>query len=181
MLRNFFLSECQAYDRVRNHSWPIKSYPFSLSLSFSHTHTHTHNTQTHAIFLSHYLLLPLMPTIFLVISSSDTLSFSLFSLLILLFLTLCLSFHCIFILLFFHLIIRSCTPRFRSIPLLTSWITLRLYYFCLRPSTKDQGITWVVLVVVLVHHLVHFLIKRNLSKKNSPAQWFKTGTSRSLV
>ena len=43
--------------------------------------------------------------------------------------------------------------------------------FCLRPSAKDQGITRVVLVaavLVLVHHLVHFLIKRNLSEKNSP-------------
>ena len=40
-------------------------------------------------------------------------------------------------------------------------------YFCLRPLAKDQGITWVV-VVVLVHHLVHFLSKRNLSKKNLP-------------
>ena len=45
--------------------------------------------------------------------------------------------------------------------------------FCLRPLAKDQGITWVfvvVLVVVLVvhHHLVHFLFKRNLSEKNIP-------------
>ena len=37
--------------------------------------------------------------------------------------------------------------------------------FCLRPSAKDKGITWVVVLVVLVHHLVHFLIKRNLSGK----------------
>ena len=41
-------------------------------------------------------------------------------------------------------------------------------YFCLRPSAKGQGITWVVVVLVLVlHHLVHFLFKRNLSKKIS--------------
>ena len=39
-------------------------------------------------------------------------------------------------------------------------------YFCLRPSAKDQGITF-VFVVVLVHHLVHFLFKRNLSEKKS--------------
>ena len=40
--------------------------------------------------------------------------------------------------------------------------------FCLRPSAIDQGITWVVVVVVVVHHLVHFLFKRNLSVKNLP-------------
>ena len=48
--------------------------------------------------------------------------------------------------------------------------------FCLWPSAKDQGITWVVVVVllvlvlvlVLVHHLVHFLLKINLSEKNIP-------------
>ena len=41
-----------------------------------------------------------------------------------------------------------------------------LLYFCLRPSAKDQGITWAVVVVVLVlaHHLVHFLLKINLSE-----------------
>ena len=37
--------------------------------------------------------------------------------------------------------------------------------FCLRPSAKDQGITWVVVLVVvvavLVLHLVHFLSIRN--------------------
>ena len=39
--------------------------------------------------------------------------------------------------------------------------------FCLRPWAKDQGITWVgvVLLLVLVHHLVHFLFKRNLKEK----------------
>ena len=36
--------------------------------------------------------------------------------------------------------------------------------FCLRPSAKDQGITWVVVVLVVVHHLVHFLLKINLSE-----------------
>ena len=39
--------------------------------------------------------------------------------------------------------------------------------FFLRPLAKDQGITWVVfLVPVVLHHLVHFLLKRNLSEKN---------------
>ena len=38
---------------------------------------------------------------------------------------------------------------------------------CLRPSAKDQGITWVVHLVVL-HHMVHFLFKRNLNEKNYP-------------
>ena len=37
-------------------------------------------------------------------------------------------------------------------------------YFCLRPSAKDQGITWVLLV--LVHHLIHFLLKIKFSEKN---------------
>ena len=40
--------------------------------------------------------------------------------------------------------------------------------FCLWPSAKDQGITCVVVLVVLVvavlHHLVHNLFKRNLSE-----------------
>ena len=41
--------------------------------------------------------------------------------------------------------------------------------FCQRPSAKDQGITWVLVVLVLVvHHLVHFLLKIHLSEKNSP-------------
>ena len=43
----------------------------------------------------------------------------------------------------------------------------RIRYFCLRPSAKDQGITLVVLVVL--HHLVHFLIKRYLVKKYLPS------------
>ena len=52
--------------------------------------------------------------------------------------------------------------------------------FCLRPSAKDQGITsvlvlvLVVLVLVLVlvdvvHHVVHFVIKRNLREKLLPS------------
>ena len=36
--------------------------------------------------------------------------------------------------------------------------------FCLRPSAKDQGNTRVVVVVLF--HLSHFLIKRKLSEKN---------------
>ena len=45
------------------------------------------------------------------------------------------------------------------------------WYFCLWPSAKDQGITWALLV--LVHHLVHFLLKINWSEKNSslPGNW----------
>ena len=41
--------------------------------------------------------------------------------------------------------------------------------FCLRPSARDQGITCLVdlVLVVLVRHLVHFLFKRNLSEKKS--------------
>ena len=38
-------------------------------------------------------------------------------------------------------------------------------HFCLQPSAKDQGITCVVVVLVLLH-LVHFLIKRNLREKS---------------
>ena len=38
-----------------------------------------------------------------------------------------------------------------------------------------------VLVLVVLHHLVHFLIKRILREKNSPEQGFKPGTSRSTV
>ena len=49
----------------------------------------------------------------------------------------------------------------------TSWIgpkrLVKMTCFCLRPSAKDQGITWVLLV--LVHHLVHFLLKINLIEK----------------
>ena len=50
--------------------------------------------------------------------------------------------------------------------------------FCLRPSAKDQIITWVVvlLVVVVVHHLVHFLFKRNLSENKSHLLRIKPGS-----
>ena len=40
--------------------------------------------------------------------------------------------------------------------------------FFLWPSAKDQGITWVV-VVELILHLVHFLSKRNLREKILPS------------
>ena len=45
---------------------------------------------------------------------------------------------------------------------------------CLRPSAKDQGITWVFLVL---HHLVHFLLKINLSEKISPFLGIEPGLS----
>ena len=45
-------------------------------------------------------------------------------------------------------------------------------YFCLRPSAKDQGITSVVLAL-----LVHFLFKRNLSEKNLPDRELNQGSS----
>ena len=52
--------------------------------------------------------------------------------------------------------------------------------FC--SSIKSLGATWVVLLVlVLVLHLVHFLIKRNLREKNSPQPEFEPRTSRSAV
>ena len=56
-----------------------------------------------------------------------------------------------------------------------------MFCFCLRPSAKDQRITWVAVVLlvllVVLHLLVHFLIKSNLrEKKFSPAR-----TSRSTV
>ena len=55
-------------------------------------------------------------------------------------------------------------------------------YFCLRPSAKDQGITWVLFAFLLLGlHLVHFLSKRNLREKNSPQLGFESGTSRSIV
>ena len=53
-------------------------------------------------------------------------------------------------------------------------------HFCLRPSAKDQGITWVVVLLVVLH-LVHFLTKRNLRGKNSPQPGYEPGTSRSTV
>ena len=55
-------------------------------------------------------------------------------------------------------------------------VTVCWFDFCLRPSAKVQGITWAVLVVLVVLHLVHFLIKRNLREPG-----FEPGTSRSTV
>ena len=49
--------------------------------------------------------------------------------------------------------------------------------FCLWPATTDQGITWVVLVLVLVPHLVHSLLKMNLSEKISPFLGIVSGSS----
>ena len=54
---------------------------------------------------------------------------------------------------------------------ITSWRNNPVESFCLRPSAKDQGITWVVLVL----HLVHILIKRNLREKNLPSRDSKLG------
>ena len=64
-----------------------------------------------------------------------------------------------------------------------SWAQNTNLHFCLQPSVKDQGITWVVVVllVLVLHLLVHFLIKRNWREKNSPLPGFKPGTSRSTV
>ena len=47
--------------------------------------------------------------------------------------------------------------RSKSMPLANAFHVSRLYIFpfCLRPSAKDQGITW---VVVVLHLLVQFLI-----------------------
>ena len=47
--------------------------------------------------------------------------------------------------------------------------TGKFFSFCLRPSAKDLGITRVVVVLVLFH-VSHFLIKRNLSEKNSSSE-----------
>ena len=47
-----------------------------------------------------------------------------------------------------------------------SWVGDNAYYFCLRPLAKDLGITWVVVVVLF--HLSHFLLKRNWGKNNYP-------------
>ena len=47
-------------------------------------------------------------------------------------------------------------------------IMFLLSHFCLWPLAKDQGITWVVVVVhvvLVLHHMVHFLIKRNFKRK----------------
>ena len=45
-------------------------------------------------------------------------------------------------------------------------------HFCLWPSVKDQGTTRVVVIVVVLFHLSHFLIKKNLSEKNSAKPGF---------
>ena len=50
-----------------------------------------------------------------------------------------------------------------------------LLSFCLQPSAKDQGITWVVVVLVLFH-LYHSFIKRNLSEKNYHWPGFEMGS-----
>ena len=44
-----------------------------------------------------------------------------------------------------------------------------ILYFCLRPSTKEQGITQVVVVLVVLFHLSHFFIKRALREKILPS------------
>ena len=51
------------------------------------------------------------------------------------------------------------------------WLKYWAHYFhqfCLRPSAIGQGIAWVVVLLVVVLHLVHFLIKRNLREKFLP-------------
>ena len=78
-----------------------------------------------------------------------------------------------------------CSHR-NSNPRQSDWLLacfLQLITFFLLPSAKDQGITWVfvVLLVLVLLHLVHFLIKRNLRGKNSPLPGSKPGTSRSTV
>ena len=45
-------------------------------------------------------------------------------------------------------------------------------HYSLRPSAKDQGITW---VVIHVHHLVHFLLKINISENNFSLPGTQTG------
>ena len=72
---------------------------------------------------------------------------------------------------------RCCTI---SIHWMSSCFLAQAPIYCLRSSAKDQGITWNVLLV-LVHNLVHFLIKRNLREKNYPEPGFKPGTSRSTM
>ena len=46
--------------------------------------------------------------------------------------------------------------------------------FCQQPSAKDQGINWVVVLVLF--HSSHFLFKRNRSEKNSLWSGIKSGT-----
>ena len=50
------------------------------------------------------------------------------------------------------------------------YLAKQYWHFCLRPLAKDQGITW----VVLVHHLVHFLLKINLSENFFSFPWNRT-------
>ena len=49
---------------------------------------------------------------------------------------------------------------------LATWLVVAWLHLCLRPSAKDQGITWVVVVLflfaVVVQLLVNFLIWRNI-------------------
>ena len=55
-----------------------------------------------------------------------------------------------------------------------AWLSI----FCLRPLAKDQGITRVVvvlLVLLVLHLLVYFLIKRNLREKISPSRYSNLG------
>ena len=55
------------------------------------------------------------------------------------------------------------------------WFAPPKWSICLRPPAKDQGITWVVLVSVVLCNLVHFHLKINLSEKNFslPGIWTK--------
>ena len=74
---------------------------------------------------------------------------------------------------------RSSTLKSFTLRQFMNWTLLMKAHFCLRPSAKDQGITWVLVVVLLlllVHHLVHFLLKRNLSEKNSPRSGIEPGS-----
>jgi len=69
----------------------------------------------------------------------------------------------------------------RITPVLPQPVQLENVYFSLWPSAKDQGITLVIVLVRLVHHLVYVLIKRNLSDKYSPKPGFEPGTFRTLA
>ena len=56
------------------------------------------------------------------------------------------------------------------------YVCIRCYLsnFCLRPLAKHQGTTRTVVVAsVVLFHLPHFLLKRNLSEKNSSRLGFK--------
>ena len=60
---------------------------------------------------------------------------------------------------------------------------LQIPFSPLLSVAKDQGITLVVVVLVLVvlHHLVHFLIERNFSEKISPWPRFTPRTFCSVI